>query len=185
MTTVPNTGATMPTITQNNKKAKDNSMGKDDFLKMLITQLQNQDPLKPMEDTEFIAQMAQFSSLEQMQNMNKSVLTTQATGMIGKTISWSDNTTGDVQSGVVKAVKIVDGQPKLAMAERLVEARKITSGKTANLLDMIGTTVKWLASNGKEQSGVVLSAEKVNGVDIVIIESQTVDMSKVTGIQNA
>ena len=45
-------------------------LGKDDFMTLMIMQFQNQDPLEPMEDTEFLAQMAQFSSLEQMQNMN-------------------------------------------------------------------------------------------------------------------
>ena len=50
-----------------------NIMGKDDFMKLLITQLQNQDPTAPVDDKEFIAQLAQFSSLEQMQEMNGTI----------------------------------------------------------------------------------------------------------------
>lgn len=50
-----------------------NTLGKDAFLKLLVTQLQNQDPLNPMEDREFIAQMATFSQLEQMITMNQSM----------------------------------------------------------------------------------------------------------------
>ena len=49
------------------------NMGKDEFLKLLITELQHQDPTNPMQDREFIAQMAQFSSLEQMLNFNKNM----------------------------------------------------------------------------------------------------------------
>ena len=89
-------------------KVKSNELGKDDFLKLLITQLQNQDPTNPMEDTEFISQMAQFSSLEQMTNMSTSfaklanVLNSQeAAGIIGRNVELN---IGDATTrGVVEA----------------------------------------------------------------------------------
>lgn len=74
---------------QARKVGKD--LDKDAFLQLLVAQLKHQDPMKPMDDTSFIAEMAQFSSLEQMQNLNKLMESqqtfqslTQASGMIGK-----------------------------------------------------------------------------------------------------
>lgn len=73
---------------QNNEPAREikNQMGKDEFLKILIVQLQNQDPLQPMEDREFIAQMAQFSALEQMQNMSRDFESVKAMSLVGKMV---------------------------------------------------------------------------------------------------
>lgn len=85
-------------IRENNKQA--DSLGKDQFLKILVAQLQNQDPLNPMDDREFIAQMAQFSTLEQITQLNSSMDHTKATGMIGKYAyaEYYDAGTGDMQS---------------------------------------------------------------------------------------
>lgn len=74
----PDAGGTKRTVSSN--------LGKDDFLRLLVTQLQYQDPLQPKEDTEFIAQMAQFTSLEQMQNLTKTMMFQQATAMIDKDV---------------------------------------------------------------------------------------------------
>ncbi len=71
---------------------KSSSLGKDDFLTLLIAQLKNQDPLDPVKDTDFIAQLASFSSLEQAQNTAKSVEQSAAMGMMGKLIGSASDT---------------------------------------------------------------------------------------------
>ncbi len=75
-------------VDQYNKieRGANNQLGKDEFLKILIVQLQNQDPLNPMEDKDFIAQMAQFSALEQMQNMSRDFQSLKAMSLVGKMV---------------------------------------------------------------------------------------------------
>lgn len=83
-------------------------LGKDEFLKLFTTQLQAQNPLKPMDSSEFTAQLAQFSSLEQLYNINsqlngmlmtqQSLQNTLAADLIGKGVTLFDGTTGIVSA---------------------------------------------------------------------------------------
>jgi len=115
-----------------------NDLDKNAFLKLLITQLENQDPMDPQDNSEFVAEMAQFSSLEQMTNMNESltkintlvsnmdtsVLVGQLSGMIGKGVEWTNTiesadeegkpvVTTENLSGVITGVTMADGVTKI------------------------------------------------------------------------
>ena len=93
----------------NNGRTPQQQLGKDDFLKLLITQLQYQDPTAPMQDKEFVAQMAQFSTLDQMASMatdfaklKDMLAASQASGVLGKNVELLDNDT--IIQGTVKAI---------------------------------------------------------------------------------
>src|SRR5437762_7840262 len=95
------------------------TLGQNDFLKLLVTQMTSQDPLNPQKDTEFIAQMAQFSVLEQSKTMQADMAQlctqqqlAQASAMIGQTVQLE--LAPDVTSrGIVAAVQIDGSTPKL------------------------------------------------------------------------
>lgn len=114
-----NTGSvTATSAVQTEKTEAPGQLGKDDFLKILVAQLSNQDPMQPMQDTEFIGQMAQFSSLEQMTNMNKSMnkffdsqlqsSMTDYAHLIGKSVQWHEN--NEANAGKVEAVLYKEGK---------------------------------------------------------------------------
>jgi|YNPNPStandDraft_1061719.scaffolds.fasta_scaffold00185_25 flagellar basal-body rod modification protein FlgD len=107
---------------------KGTSLDRDAFLSLLLTELRNQDPMNPVEDKDFIAQLASFSTLEQTQQLNigfasfrKTALATQAFAMIGKMVDYADVETGSVVSGKVSAVKFEDGLPSLVVNGRAVD----------------------------------------------------------------
>lgn len=107
-------------------------MGKDSFLKLLVTELRHQDPTQPMADREFIAQMAQFSSLEQMTNINKEMRTlvqsnqaNQAYGMLGKVVDSYDPATQVRVSGTVSSIRVAEDDLRLMVGDQEVSMANI------------------------------------------------------------
>ena len=93
---------------------------KDEFLTLMMAQLKNQDPTQPVDSTQMLAQEAQFSSLEQMQNLNTNFVSlmamqnvSQATNLIGRTVSGT--VSGVSTSGVVQGVSFASGSPVLTV----------------------------------------------------------------------
>ena len=97
-----------------------NSLGQEDFMKILLTQLSYQDPLKPMDNQQFMAQMAQFTSLEQTQQLNQKMATLisnqaalQSVGLIGRTVDI--NTGGSSLTGTVASLSLAGDSPSITV----------------------------------------------------------------------
>ena len=121
MPTIPSTTPTTTGATGATKTAGP-TLGKDDFLKLLVGQLRNQDPMNPSSDTDFIGQMAQFSQLEQTTNMagtNERLAAQQdgarAVALLGRTVTYPDAVSGVSTTGVVERVEWADGHPNLTV----------------------------------------------------------------------
>ena len=91
-------------------------------MQLLVCQMKNQDPLEPEKDTQFIAQLAQFSALEQMQNLNETAVNSQAFGLVGKAVVLNTKSTNgsitEVQ-GVVDYIAVKNGTAQLSVNGQL------------------------------------------------------------------
>jgi flagellar basal-body rod modification protein FlgD len=119
--TTTTTTATTATTTSSTNKAAGNVLGKDDFLKLMVAQMKNQDPMNPSDDKDNIAQMAQFSSLEQITNLATAtqdlanrVTTSQMLGLIGHSVSYVGDDDATV-TGTVQSVQVAGGSTKLTI----------------------------------------------------------------------
>jgi len=108
---------------------KRSALDKDAFLKLLLTELKYQDPLNPTDDKAFIAQMAQFSSLEQMQNMSRALSLSQSCSMIGRRISAQSK--DKALDGVAEAVIIKNGAPYIRVGADEAPVDSITEIRPA------------------------------------------------------
>ena len=109
------------------------TLGQDEFLQLLVVQMRNQDPLKPVSDTEFIAQMAQFSNLEQTKAMSSDIAQlrqssafTQATALMGKQVSLlSGGST--FTKGIVTDLTVRDGEVSLIVNGKAYELGQVVA----------------------------------------------------------
>lgn len=160
------------------KTGANNELGKDAFLQILVAQLANQDPLSPTSDTEFIAQMAQFSSLEQMQNMNASMQAQMTYGYLDRDITSAHAMDGEgklyrqeVYGRVVGIAKVngtdvlqvqdyEDGRIYRVPTDQVLEtiANSSTEERLANLTALVGQLV---ANSGAQNSSMQALLEKL------------------------
>lgn len=99
-----------------------------DFLQLLVTQMTSQDPLNPESDTDFAAQLAQFSSLQEATTMAGDMSTMQASSLIGATVAVSSSSnSSDETSGVVTAVDMSSGSPEIQVNGQLYSLSQILS----------------------------------------------------------
>jgi flagellar basal-body rod modification protein FlgD len=122
MSTVDSTTEAKSTTSTQLARNTGGALGKDDFLKLLVAQLQHQDPMNPMQDSDFMGQMASFSTLEQITNMaaaNETIAqnlsATGAIGLIGRKVTYT-GTDKQTHTGVVEKVTTTDGKPSLTVA---------------------------------------------------------------------
>lgn len=108
------------TSAQQTANLQQSSLGQEEFLKILLTQLRFQDPLKPVDNQQFLAQMAQFSALAQTAQLNDRIDTlltiqsaTQSIGLIGKTVQVDFS--GTTRVGTVMSLTFSSGQPSLTV----------------------------------------------------------------------
>jgi flagellar basal-body rod modification protein FlgD len=127
-------------LTASASTAASSQLDKNAFLKLLVTQMQNQDPLSPADSTAYVSQLAQFSSLEQMQNLNDNLVgmatlqqnnallsqLTESSALIGKTVQWTDPASGQSSSGQVSAVKLQNGAALLEINGQDVPLTSVT-----------------------------------------------------------
>jgi flagellar basal-body rod modification protein FlgD len=173
-----------------------NILGKDDFLKIFLAQLSQQDPTSPVDSTAFVAQLAQFSSLELQQNANtdlESLMMGQAaaqqtsvTNLVGKNVTFNSN-----------SLSLTSGQSATINAGLATDAANVTtvitdaSGKTVRTLKLGATAAGplSLAWDGRDDQGnalpsgtyqVVVTAAGSGGASVAVTQTQTGEVSGIS-----
>lgn len=128
-TPVSSYGAANSTAGSGAKTKGSNSLGDfNNFMKILASELQNQDPTDPVKNTEYVAQLAQMESLSQLQNMNNVITTNSSYNLIGKSVTYQmqdDTGATTTATGTAKAVVVKNNEPYLVVNGGLVKVSDV------------------------------------------------------------
>lgn len=103
------------------------SMTQNDFLNLMVAQLQNQDPLNPVSTDSFLQEMAAFTEVVDLQHMLSLQTEQTSFSLLGRTVAGTDPKTGQTVQGTVTAVNIVQGQPFLTIGQSQIPLSQVTS----------------------------------------------------------
>jgi flagellar basal-body rod modification protein FlgD len=201
-----------PVVQQAPVVNKGGELGKEAFLQLLVAQLQNQDPLNPAEDKEFIAQLSTFSMLEQMQNMSSAMSASQASELIGKQVTWQEVVSGKTTNyySTVEAVR-VDGSNIYLIVDtttgkeikytdvKLIENTNASSAaQLGQASALIGKQVTWYEQE-QDATGTVkavaksaeaLAVKTVGGIVYLVVgredngKEKLIQISNITDVKN-
>lgn len=189
-----------PLTTSSVIQGKDASqLDMNDFMNLLVAQLTNQDMLNPASDTEFIAQMAQFSSLQGIQAIQEYQVSSYAASYTGKyvAIAEQNNATGKLETvtGRVEAVSFYDGSPKVQVNGKLYDLFKVMEvsdiaggGSMAEASAYIGKRVTVNTKNDQNEarqvSGTVTGVAYVNGIPHITISGKDYPVSSIVSVDD-
>ncbi|MCM1495356.1 MAG: hypothetical protein NC089_06100 [Bacteroides sp.] len=128
------------TVASKTKETGSNTLDKDAFLKLLVTQMQYQDPLEPTDNTEWMSQMAQFSQMEAMNNLNTAFSNTQALGLVGEYVLLNVTDSAGAQKqigGLVQYVTISNNQALLRVNDEYYPMENLDSVVDLAYLDYL------------------------------------------------
>lgn len=183
------TSAGLSGATENGTKivSQNNGMDKNAFFKILAAELSNQDPTQSKDSTEYVAQLAQFSALEQMANLNTTMSFSSASNMVGKTVGLDvPGSDGTLMSGVVKnavksgdviklTVETSDGEMQVALSD-VLGVQDTNNNDLGNAVNLIGKNVRIGSNDGTNTiyNGLVKSvANNADGISLKVAIGQS------------
>ena len=144
------------------KRNTGDSLDKQAFLQLLVAQMQYQDPLEPMDNTEYISQLAQFSALEAMQNVDQTLTNQNAFNLVGKQVIMSvgseDGSTTAEIAGKVDFVQIIDGKAYVSIEDKMYSIDDLEYVVSDDYLNKI-------IDEGSKETGKDSSSEAGNETD--------------------